>query len=377
MTELHEPKQVEVKQPRVDEVGLAEGERRLAQTTARLPLFPTRRDVRPIWTRLLFHPSGKPRRLLRRLLFHAGGRPRGIFRRVVLHTNGRPRGLFRSWMWNVEHQSVPQVSQSVEERSSKGSLNLQHLVPEFLNAIDTVPALAHKIGSFETIQKGLDSRIKCFEDTQARIFDRIEFVRREIMFEMLHGFDSSRAHVSQGRARILNSDKVAQFRDEGMIRLNLGCGHIALDGYINVDMRELPNVDVAATVDDLPFEKGSVDEIFSAHLVEHFPQEELRRKLLPYWYACLKPGGRFGAITPDAAAMIAAAGAGTYGFEDFREVLFGAQDYEGDYHFNLLTPDSMTELLKKVGFIDVEVPIAGRRNGKCFEFEIVATKPVN
>lgn len=275
---------------------------------------------------------------------------------------------------------------------------LEKLVPEFLNAAGTVPALAHSIGRFEQHLNELQRQVVAtgesmtqlaarIEQVQAqnvaqgeqsfKLWDRIEFVRREILYEMSHGSEFSRTQAETRTTRILDEEKVARFREQGALRLNLGCGHIALDGYINVDMRELPNVDVAAAVDALPFEEGTVDEVFSAHLIEHFPQEELRRKLLPYWYACLKPGGRFGAVTPDAAAMIAAAGAGTYGFEDFREVLFGTQDYEGDYHFNLLTPDSMTTLLQEAGFVDVEVPVAGRRNGKCFEFEIMATKPKN
>ena len=46
-------------------------------------------------------------------------------------------------------------------------------------------------------------------------------------------------------------------------------------------MRDLPGVDVVAKAGDLPFEPGSVDEIYSAHLLEHFPQEAMRRRLLP------------------------------------------------------------------------------------------------
>ena len=140
-------------------------------------------------------------------------------------------------------------------------------------------------------------------------------------------------------------------------------------------MRELPGVDVVAEVGDLPFAAGRVDAIASAHLLEHFPQETLRRRLLPYWFNLLRPGGSFRAVTPDAAAMLAGAGAGTYAFEEFREVVFGAQDYPGDYHYNLLTPDSLRGLLAEAGFQDIEVPVAGRRNGKCFEFEITARRP--
>ncbi|WP_102222795.1 methyltransferase domain-containing protein [Acidimangrovimonas sediminis] len=285
---------------------------------------------------------------------------------------------------------------------------IEAMVPRVLNAVGTVPALAHRVGKAEASLDVLmdskerlgtlseqqqeaieqmqaefarrlapqDERVSANERSIASLWERIEFVRREIFYEFHHGSGLSRSNTAAAMpAKLLDEAKVERMRGEGNLRLNLGCGHITLEGYVNVDMRELPNVDIKSNVGELPFEEGSVDEIFSSHLVEHFPQEALRRKLLPHWFACLKPGGKLSAITPDATAMISAAGAGTYGFEDFREVLFGAQDYDGDYHYNLLSPDSMAELLAEAGFVDIEVPVTGRRNGKCFEFEIYGRKP--
>lgn len=279
----------------------------------------------------------------------------------------------------------------------------QH-IPAFLNAVGTVPAFAHQLRDLQRcMEQAADRASNAEADTQAMgecarqtaaqahqtaaqmhnveasieaIWKRIEFVRQEILFEMAHG-QRGRAGAdgaAKAAARIVAPDKIAAARSTGALRLNLGCGHIALPDYVNVDMRDLPGVDVVAEVDDLPFEPGSVDEIFSAHLVEHFPQETMRRRLLPYWRGLLRPGGRFRAITPDAGTMLAGASAGTYDFDDFREVVFGSQDYAGDYHFNLFTPDSMHRMLQEAGFADIEIPVAGRRNGKCFEFEISARR---
>jgi hypothetical protein len=294
-------------------------------------------------------------------------------------------------------------------------------IPEFLNAVGTVSAFAHELRRSQVLVDGrlgdagtrldsagtrLDSAGTRLDDADTRlndadtrlndadtrlndadtrlgnadasissIWERIEFVRREILFEMAHGSgQASAAAVPRTAARIVSSEKVASAKAQGTLRLNLGCGHIALPDHVNVDMRDLPGVDVIAEVDDLPFEPNSVDEIFSAHLLEHFPQEAMRQRLLPYWFGLLRPGGLFRAVTPDAAAMLAGAGGGTYGFEDFREVVFGAQDYVGDYHFNLFTPDSLGRLLEGAGFRDIQIPVAGRRNGKCFEFEVTATR---
>jgi SAM-dependent methyltransferase len=141
-------------------------------------------------------------------------------------------------------------------------------------------------------------------------------------------------------------------------------------------LRELPGVDIVASVNALPFDPGTVDEISYAHLLEHFPQEQLLRQLLPRWFKLLKPGGRFRAVVPDGAEMMRTVGAGTLAWADFHEVLFGAQDYDGDSHYNLFTPETAMEILVDAGFTDVAVPVRARRNGKCFEFEIVARKPM-
>lgn len=297
----------------------------------------------------------------------------------------------------------------------------QH-VPSFLNAVGTVAAFGHEVarlrrdatsqaervgaaleegrraaehslGEAARLRDQVEARLAGLPDGAAvatrldnadasirSLWERVEFVRREIMFEIQHGQGGGppEAVAADGarrvEPRVVAAEKVAEARAAGSLRLNLGCGHIALPDYVNVDMRELPGVDVVAEAGDLPFEPGSVDEIFSAHLLEHFPQEAVRRRLLPYWRGLLRPGGAFRAVTPDAAAMLSAAGEGAYPFEDFREVVFGAQDYAGDFHYNLFTPDSLGGLLRETGFGEVEVPVAGRRNGKCFEFEISARR---
>jgi hypothetical protein len=57
-----------------------------------------------------------------------------------------------------------------------------------------------------------------------------------------------------------------------------------------------------------------------------------------------------------------------------REVLYGAQDYEGDFHFNMFTPESMKKLLEEAGFAAIKLIAKARPNGKCYELEISASK---
>jgi predicted SAM-dependent methyltransferase len=205
---------------------------------------------------------------------------------------------------------------------------------------------------------------------------RVEFVRRELMFEMRYGASTPSDEPDRLKAEteIVSPEKLAIARKTG-IRLNLGCGHICVEGYLNVDRRRLPGVDIVAEVDVLPFEAGDVTEIRSAHLIEHFPQEQLRRTLLPYWFGLLRPGGDFIVIAPDAQAMMTNYVAGEYPFEQIREVTFGGQDYDGDFHYNMLTTGSVTKLLEEAGFVNVRIVAENRVNGACKEFEIAARRP--
>jgi predicted SAM-dependent methyltransferase len=282
----------------------------------------------------------------------------------------------------VEHGHLPALQQALAESQQTFAAQQLALVEQMLtethrdgkdNLLKSVPASLRKLAAELNAVRGTLSTVS---GTADYLLGRTEFVRRELMFEMRHGARPAGAagDALQAEPHIADPDRLAQAR-QGQLKLNLGCGHLPLADYINVDRRPLPGVDVVAEADALPFGADEVDEISSAHLLEHFPQEHLRRRLLPHFFALLKPGGRLHAVVPDAEAMMAAYAAGGYPYADLREVMFGAQDYDGDYHFNMFTPASLTALLEEAGFTDVALLHAGRRNGRCFEFEISAGKP--
>ena len=210
-------------------------------------------------------------------------------------------------------------------------------------------------------------------DTTAWLVNRVETVRAEMMHELRYGARDSTEIAVDIEARIVNPDAIPA--DGTPPRLNLGCGHIPVDGYVNVDARELPGVDVVAAVDDLPFGPGTVGEIFSAHMLEHFPQAALERQLLPYWFSLLAAGGEFRAVVPDIDAMIDQYKKGSITFENLRLIAYGGQEYAGDFHHTAFTPESLGSLLVSAGFTHVEVVERARENGDCLEFEVVARRP--
>lgn len=213
----------------------------------------------------------------------------------------------------------------------------------------------------------------------AELWERLESARAELLFELRYTTGNAptpgATAPTRVTAEIVDPEAVEAARRDGAVRLNLGCGHVCLDDYLNVDLRHLPGVQVVAAVDDLPFGPGEVDELFSSHVIEHFPEPELARRLLPYWFGLLRPGGTFRAVLPDASAMLDAYAAGEIDFDTLREVTYGGQEYEGDFHFAWYSPATLTELLVAAGFEEVVIEASGRRNGKCLEMQLAARRP--
>jgi SAM-dependent methyltransferase len=157
-------------------------------------------------------------------------------------------------------------------------------------------------------------------------------------------------------------------------RVNLGSGEKPLPGYVNVDMRAGEGVDVIADAGELPFAEGSLSEIASFHLVEHFREHRLRTVLLPYWRSLLAPGGVLRIVCPNWEAMLARLHSGELSYAEFKLLTFGGQDYEGDDHFAMYTPESLAAALRDAGYSEVEVVVADRQNGLCPEMEVVVRR---
>lgn len=265
--------------------------------------------------------------------------------------------------------SAEQMRELIEQASRNALARIEAVRGEVEAVQARQEAAAGQLGSTSAQAAGLAESVQY-------LLGRVEFVRRELMFEMRYGATDPSQDGQQitAKSEILEPAKVEAARQGSGIRLNLGCGHVPLPGYLNVDRRALPGVDVVAEVDQLPFAKGEVAEICSAHLLEHFPLEQLRRELLPYWVSLLRPDGVFRAIVPDGANMARAYVSQEYSFENLRQVTFGGQDYDGDFHYNMFSTESLSQILRDAGFNRIEVVAENRENGGCKEFEIVAAR---
>ncbi len=97
--------------------------------------------------------------------------------------------------------------------------------------------------------------------------------------------------------------RAARLVGSGPLRLNLGCGSLALPGWVNVDLVGFP-VDVAWNLSrKLPFPDNSVDTIFHEHVLEHLPAP-VGLEFLRECHRIMKTGAVMRAVLPDASAYI-------------------------------------------------------------------------
>ncbi|MDA8514746.1 hypothetical protein [Citrobacter sp. Igbk 14] len=240
-------------------------------------------------------------------------------------------------------------------------------------------SIAHHFGNENKIITQLiemeDKRDLLSKDIKTILYqhmERLEFIREELMFEFRVKTDTLKdRNNTKIESLVLNNEK---YENQNLRRINVGCGHVQPEGYINVDARQLPGIDVICDAGNLFFDDQSLDEIYSAHLIEHFTEVELSRVILPNWLSKLKKGGVLRIVTPDANSMINDYVQGIMSFEDLRKVTYGAQDYEGDFHYNMFSVDYLIDILSNVGFTNVELIEDNRRNGLCREMELIAVR---
>ena len=153
------------------------------------------------------------------------------------------------------------------------------------------------------------------------------------------------------------------------VRINLGSGERPLEGFVNVDA--LPNargVDVVTDISDvLPFESGSVDLIYAAHLLEHFPTDAVP-KMLKEWRRVLRDGGQLLVAVPNldviAGMLVERRGWFTPPHAPWIGAIYGGQKDEYDFHKTGFTAPWLAHLLNEAGFGSV------RQEGRFKEINI-------
>lgn len=158
--------------------------------------------------------------------------------------------------------------------------------------------------------------------------------------------------------------------------LNVGCGDRTYDFYptneykcINFDCRSyLRRVDEVGDVKDLSrFEDESFDFILASDIIEHFPISETYN-ILKEWKRVLKVGGIIEFRLPDLRAICNAYISGVNNAKVTSWLLYGAQDYPGNFHYVIFDRAWFSSILYSLGLEVIETIDSGNN------FEVKARK---
>lgn len=120
----------------------------------------------------------------------------------------------------------------------------------------------------------------------------------------------------------------------------------------------------AEKLDEVP--DGSVDTIYTSHLLEHISHTQLV-PVLEVWYRKLKPGGKLIINVPDmewtarqilrfeSGQILSGVYADFEGDRGLQTIVYGSHAHEGEYHKACFVRTSLWELLDGVGFEKIKI----------------------
>jgi len=121
------------------------------------------------------------------------------------------------------------------------------------------------------------------------------------------------------------------------LRLNLGSGSGRMAGFYNVDINSDFKPDFLCDLNQgLPFPDDSVDEIYAAHVIEHFSYHRVSW-VLADWIRALKSGGKLTIRCPDFEWVCRSYISGEVGYLRAIQLLYGGQTIKDfDTHYTAL-----------------------------------------
>jgi predicted SAM-dependent methyltransferase len=137
-------------------------------------------------------------------------------------------------------------------------------------------------------------------------------------------------------------------------KLHLGVGKCYLpkeEGWTNIDVFSSVPADEYMDVRALDFDRQTFDLIFASHITEHIQRHQVLATL-GHWKSLLKPGGTLRLAVPNFEA-ISAHYQQFHRLPELMGLLYGGQNHPLNRHCMAFDQYSLTDLLTKVGFVNV------------------------
>jgi len=137
------------------------------------------------------------------------------------------------------------------------------------------------------------------------------------------------------------------------MKLHVGCGDVLLPGWINVDIDNIPGIDIQDDVSKLEkIQDNSCDIIYASHVLEHFGRNEFE-SIIKLWNKKLKINGILRLAVPDFEKAIKWY-ANTKKIEDVLGLISGGQKTEFDYHKMIYDKKFLSHVLESCGFGNIQ-----------------------
>lgn len=120
-----------------------------------------------------------------------------------------------------------------------------------------------------------------------------------------------------------------------------------IPNLLTVWHEQLPEVDISMDLKNLTFAPGSIDAIYSFHVLDHFFDADIR-KALPNWYSLLKVGGELFVVVDDFEYVARSLVGGDININHFN------QEFS---HPTQFARDNLSKYLSDAGFLGSDVSV--------------------
>jgi len=141
------------------------------------------------------------------------------------------------------------------------------------------------------------------------------------------------------------------------MKLNLGCGAKQLKGYVNIDARDIPGVDLVYDITTpLPYENETAEKIIATDVLEHITYRKTD-EVFEDWVRVLKKGGEIEVTVPDIDKhmrmyldkVVEGRTGKPVDIERLRHIIFGCQDHPFNFHYTTFNEKDIARLFNQNG----------------------------